>query len=296
MSKKRSKPEKDYATDDLFSTVPQSATSNGDKTDNPSVRVSRNTPDPDMKKLWAKANGRCAHPDCRGKGLLLLEPTPEGDSIAVIGEMAHIIAHSKEGPRGDPNFPESERKRYPNLILLCPNHHILVDKQPKMVSADTLRGWKAEWERTVEQQIAKSVPLVPPAELKLITDYLIQQFVPSMNIDSGDNSLPTPPAEKIRKNELSDEIRSAIGHSLMRRRDVHDFIVHQAKMIPNYPEKLREGFLIEYNRLRSSGFRGDDLYYALRDYASQNSRDQLRIAAAGIVLAYYFEICEVFER
>lgn len=41
--------------------------------------------------------------------------------------MAHIIAKSENGPRGN-NLPEDNT--YDNLILLCPNHHKTVDKNP----------------------------------------------------------------------------------------------------------------------------------------------------------------------
>lgn len=50
-------------------------------------------------------------------------PTP-----IVVGHEAHIVAEEDDGPRGDPSMPVSERNAYPNLILLCPTHHTLIDK------------------------------------------------------------------------------------------------------------------------------------------------------------------------
>jgi len=47
------------------------------------------------------------------------------------GECAHIVAERKDGPRGNNTLPESERNRYWNLILVCPNCHTRIDKAPE---------------------------------------------------------------------------------------------------------------------------------------------------------------------
>ena len=46
----------------------------------------------------------------------------------IVGEEAHIVAEEDNGPRGDPTVPIPERNAYPNLILLCGDHHTLIDK------------------------------------------------------------------------------------------------------------------------------------------------------------------------
>jgi hypothetical protein len=67
--------------------------------------------------------------------------------------MAHIIAHSDEGPRGDPAFPEKERNRYPNLILLCPNHHEEIDAEPERYDVAVLQAMKEDHEESVARQL-----------------------------------------------------------------------------------------------------------------------------------------------
>ncbi len=52
----------------------------------------------DVKLLWGGAANRCAFPDCK------IELAPSG-SVNTIGEMAHIIAESPNGPRGESDFP-----------------------------------------------------------------------------------------------------------------------------------------------------------------------------------------------
>jgi hypothetical protein len=97
--------------------------------------------------LWAKAAGMCAHPDCKQR--LVLSATAN-DEAAKIGEAAHIVARMKSGPRGEIEIPAEELHRYDNLVLLCANHHTMVDAQPETYPVDTLRTWKAEHEAWVE--------------------------------------------------------------------------------------------------------------------------------------------------
>lgn len=66
------------------------------------------------------------------------------DGSAVrLGEVAHIVAASVDGPRGDATAEESELVAYANLMLLCPTCHTIVDGAPGEYTADTLRRWKA---------------------------------------------------------------------------------------------------------------------------------------------------------
>jgi len=75
--------------------------------------------------LFLKSGSVCAF---RGCGRSLIELGEEGDSDAIIGEMAHIVADSRQGPRGDEPLDESERNKHTNLILVCPDHHTIIDK------------------------------------------------------------------------------------------------------------------------------------------------------------------------
>ncbi len=86
------------------------------------------------------AGGRCSKPGCG------IDLTVENADAAdfVIGEMAHVIARSPDGPRGKTGGSDDS---YANLILLCPTHHREVDKAPKNAfSEDTLLDWKRQHE------------------------------------------------------------------------------------------------------------------------------------------------------
>lgn len=74
-------------------------------------------------KLWTKAGARCEFPGCN-KYLWLDTLTLKE---ANFGENAHVAARSLGGPRGDNSLPLSERNKAENLMLLCLDHHKLID-------------------------------------------------------------------------------------------------------------------------------------------------------------------------
>ena len=79
--------------------------------------------DKDIKILWGRSGNRCA--------ICKIELTPDGDEYT-LGEMAHIVARSSDGPRGSVEISDGEIDDYSNLILLCPTHHAEIDKNDKI--------------------------------------------------------------------------------------------------------------------------------------------------------------------
>jgi hypothetical protein len=65
--------------------------------------------------------------------------------------MAHIIARSQTGPRGESELGPDERDVYDNALLLCPNCHTEVDEFPQVFPPDLLRKWKADREREIAE-------------------------------------------------------------------------------------------------------------------------------------------------
>jgi hypothetical protein len=104
----------------------------------------------DIKKLWGLAAGRCSKPGCEQQCILFLDAADP----TVVGEMAHIIAQSPEGPRGEDSAGEDV---YENLILLCPTHHREIDKAPAgFFTAEVLQEWKRKHEQRVTDSLAAS--------------------------------------------------------------------------------------------------------------------------------------------
>ncbi len=101
--------------------------------------------------LLARSGGHCANPACRAD----LFPDVHATKIASIKEMAHVIAQSEKGPRGDAELSISERDEYENIVLLCPTCHTLVDKMKLQDLYD--EALLQEWKREHEQRIRDAV-------------------------------------------------------------------------------------------------------------------------------------------
>jgi hypothetical protein len=251
--------------------------------------LARSYKDKDIKLLWGLAAARCAFPSCRRP--LVLEKT-EYDPVATIGEMAHIVAHSPAvvAPRSDPQFDDTLRDSYENLILLCDTHHTTVDKQPNTYTADHLRGWKLDHEAWVRESLREQMTHVTFLELEMVAKALL---VPGRPAEDG--FTVTPPREKMDRNDLR-STRYLVTLGLANARVVEQFVSHFAITQPTFPDELKMGFLAEYTARFAEGLRGDALFQALHAFSSSSSRDFQRQAAGLSVLVYLFEKCEVFQR
>lgn len=74
--------------------------------------------------LWARAAGRCQYRGCNRD---LVGDLISGNEDALFGFIAHIVADSAEGPRGDPVRSPMLAKSLDNLMLMCAVHHKLID-------------------------------------------------------------------------------------------------------------------------------------------------------------------------
>ena len=90
--------------------------------------LNRNISQAEMKLLFARSGGLCAFPRC---GRSLVEPGSLTDGPVLVGEIAHIVAESRQGPRGREELADSDRNKHTNLILFCPDHHKIIDSRPE---------------------------------------------------------------------------------------------------------------------------------------------------------------------
>lgn len=107
----------------------------------------------DVKLLWGRAASRCAFPDCRRK--LTQDKNAASDSFP-LGEQAHIVGEKEDSPRGKSSLSLEERDSYFNLILVCPTHHTIIDKNPEDYPVEKLHLVKAQHELWVEQTLSES--------------------------------------------------------------------------------------------------------------------------------------------
>lgn len=78
-----------------------------------------------ITKLWAKAAGRCEYEGCN-KLLYKDELTSEELNCGLV---AHIIAASPDGPRGDEVLSAKLVNDIENVMLMCHDHHRLIDHE-----------------------------------------------------------------------------------------------------------------------------------------------------------------------
>lgn len=106
-----------------------------------------------VKILYATSGGICAFPGCNTRLV-------DSASGALLGEMCHIAAASKGGPRYDLSLSDIDRSESDNLIILCPTHHSLIDQDPHNYSVGKLRLMKVEHERRVAEIVGGSQEII----------------------------------------------------------------------------------------------------------------------------------------
>lgn len=75
--------------------------------------------------LWARSAGRCQFPGCNH---VLIGDLVSGNSELNCGYVAHIVAETPGGPRGDPVRSPLLADDVGNLMLLCDAHHREIDR------------------------------------------------------------------------------------------------------------------------------------------------------------------------
>lgn len=108
-------------------------------------------PDSVKLKLWVLSGGRCEFPGCNKvvwrDGLTLKE-----DNFA---HMAHLVASSPKGPRGDVILSKKLAKDFSNFMLVCFDHSKLVDgKHKSEYTLDFLKLYKNKHEERIKMQTA----------------------------------------------------------------------------------------------------------------------------------------------
>ena len=75
----------------------------------------------------------------------------------MISEVAHIVARSIDGPRGHDPLPLAERDGFANLILLCEQHHHVVDAQPHFYTVARLLQFKQDHDDRIGAGLQRSI-------------------------------------------------------------------------------------------------------------------------------------------
>ncbi len=106
-------------------------------------------PEAVMLKLWVLSGGRCEFPSCN-ELVWRDDLTLKEDNFA---HMAHIVAASPKGPRGDNELSLEIQTDYDNLLLLCLKHSKLIDgKNSDGYTVEQLRECKTKHEERIRRQ------------------------------------------------------------------------------------------------------------------------------------------------
>jgi hypothetical protein len=97
--------------------------------------------------LWVAAGGRCEY---RGCNRYLLADALTGYTLN-LAERAHIVGGSDApgSPRGDDSLPDQKRAEAANLMLLCRDHHRVIDHLIAEHGVEALRRMKREHEERI---------------------------------------------------------------------------------------------------------------------------------------------------
>lgn len=129
------------------------------------------------KIIWGSSGNMCAFPDCKRK-LLINDGSYD---TSVVGQEAHIISKGKNGPRGDSELPLELRDKSDNIILLCADHHKIIDDHPERYTIEMLREFKANHLNWVSQNL--SVDKVKERDELAYAGY-VDTFIQLAEIDS----------------------------------------------------------------------------------------------------------------
>ena len=152
----------------------------------------------------------CAFPEC-DRALVL--PGTNSDPAAAVGEIAHIVAASRQGPRGNVDLDDESRNLAENLIVLCPEHHTTIDAQPRTYSIPVLRQMKADHERRIASVRVRGRQTGAQGH-EFVSERLYSTLLPITHIPSVVFAAPSPHGDN-EYESIKEQIRSARSRWLL---------------------------------------------------------------------------------
>lgn len=143
-----------------------------------------------IRRLDIFSGNECYEPSCTKR--MVAE-----DGTSIVSKICHIRAASPNGPRYDATMDDDQRRDYGNLLLLCDEHHTMIDNKDNelIFTVDLLEAWKQEHVQKV--MYAQGIP----SSLKKAVFALADLDVDSQLIAEED-AVPFGIAEKMSYNNL----------------------------------------------------------------------------------------------
>lgn len=177
-----------------------------------------------IRRLDTLSGNECAAPSCTKK--LIAE-----DEHSIISKICHIEAASKEGPRYNSKSNDDYRRSFENLILLCDEHHIIIDNKENesLYSVSLLKEWKIEHEAKILRLISQSNVLSKnPTALSIVINFLGKNILNEDFIDEPKNAPDT--SVKINYNNV-----------IRYKPIIEEYAVYQGKLNKIYEEIEKQG-------------------------------------------------------
>lgn len=177
-----------------------------------------------IRRLDKLSGNECAEPTCIKK--LIAE-----DGQSIISKICHIEAASKNGPRWNGNMTDDERRDFSNLILLCDEHHTIIDNKENenIYSVSLLKKWKAEHEAKILRLISGNNILVKnPSALNVVIGFVGNQII-------GDASSKEP------SNAPDTEEKILFNNVILFKPIIEEYSVYQGKLNKLYEEIEKQG-------------------------------------------------------
>jgi hypothetical protein len=100
-------------------------------------------PDPVTNRLFALSGNQCAFPGCTNA---VTDQVAPGEQPVTLAQRAHIVGVGRQGPRSKAAPLSDDIDAVENLLLLCGEHHVIVDNNPRIYSVEVLGKYKADHE------------------------------------------------------------------------------------------------------------------------------------------------------
>ncbi|MBI3232719.1 MAG: hypothetical protein HYZ42_01525 [Bacteroidetes bacterium] len=225
-----------------------------------------------IRRLDKLSGNECADPTCIKK--LIAE-----DGQSIISKICHIEAASKNGPRWNGNMTDDERRDFSNLILLCDEHHTIIDNKDNELKfpVSLLKKWKTEHEAKILRLISGNNILVKnPSALNVVIGFVGKQIF-------GDNNTTEP------TNAPDTEEKILYNNVILFKPIIEEYAVYQGKLNKLYEEIEKQGSTKKEFVLQNI----KSIY--LKEKGKFKDIDEIRVNADTIIESVENELWEIID-
>lgn len=177
-----------------------------------------------VRRLDTLSGNECACPTCTKK--LIGE-----DNKSIISKICHISAASPGGPRYNPLMTDEQRRSFDNLILLCDEHHIIIDNKDNEAEfpVELLKKWKRDHESMCFKKTSGKFLLSKhPLALNKVINFISERMADVADLPETENAPNT-------------DVKISYNHIYRYEPLIKEFAPYQVKLNKIYEEIEREG-------------------------------------------------------